>query len=94
MVVFVLLYVVFVFFVLVLIDKTKNEISMALLIHQLLNTSETVVISMIRLLREVDCNKSDKTFNLNDVVDNVCNVFARHGVYDIIYLLKNLLTKL
>lgn len=94
MVVFVLLYVVFVFFVLVLIDKTKNEISMALLIHQLLNTSETVVISMIRLLREVDYNKYDKTFNLNDVVDNVCNVFARHGVYDIIYLLKNLLTKL
>jgi hypothetical protein len=67
---------------------------MALLIHQLLNTSETVVISMIRLLREVDCNKSDKTFNLNDAVNNVCNVFARHGVYDIIYLLKNLLTKL
>lgn len=66
-----LLYVVFVFFVLVLIDKTKNEISMALLIHQLLNTSETVVISMIRLLREVDYNKYDKTFNLNDVVDNV-----------------------
>ena len=94
MVVFVLLYVVFVFFVLVLIDKTKNEISMALLNHQLLNTSETVVISMIRLLHEVDCNKYDKTFNLNDVVDNVCNVFARHGVYDIIYLLKNLLTKL
>ena len=49
---------------------------------------------MIRLLREVDCNKSDKTFNLNDAVNNVCNVFARHGVYDIIYLLKNLLTKL
>ena len=73
MVVFVLLCVVFVFFVLVLIDKTKNEIGMALLIHQLLNTSETVVISMIRLLREVDCNKSDKTFNLNDAVSNVCN---------------------
>lgn len=73
MVVFVLLYVVFVFFVLVLIDKTKNEISMASLIHQLLNTSETVVISMIRLLREVDYNKSDKTFNLNDAVYNVYN---------------------
>lgn len=73
MVVFVLLCVVFVFFVLVLIDKTKNEIGMALLIHQLLNTSETVVISMIRLLREVDYNKYDKTFNLNDAVSNVCN---------------------
>ena len=73
MVVFVLLCVVFVFFVLVFIDKTKNEISMALLIHQLLNTSETVVIGMIRLLHEVDCNKSDKTFNLNDAVSNVCN---------------------
>lgn len=73
MVVFVLLYVVFVFFVLVLIDKTKNEISMALLIHQLLNTSETVVISMIRLLHEVDCNKSDKTFYFNDAVYNVYN---------------------
>lgn len=73
MVVFVLLYVVFVFFVLVLIDKTKNEINMALLIHQLLNTSETVVISMIRLLREVDYNKSDKTFYFNDAVYNVYN---------------------
>ena len=66
-----LLCVVFVFFVLVLIDKTKNEISMALLIHQLLNTSETVVISMIRLLHEVDCNKSNKTFNLNNAAYNV-----------------------
>lgn len=73
MVVFVLLCVVFVFFVLVLIDKTKNEISMALLIHQLLNTSETVVISMIRLLREVDYNKSDKTFYFNDAAYNVYN---------------------
>lgn len=73
MVVFVLLCVVFVFFVLVLIDKTKNEISMALLIHQLLNTSETVVISMIRLLHEVDYNKSDKTFHFNDAVYNVYN---------------------
>lgn len=72
MVVFVFLCVVFVFFVLVLIDKTKNEISMALLIHQLLNTSETVVISMIRLLREVDYNKYDKTFYFNDAVSNVC----------------------
>lgn len=86
MVVFVLLCVVFVFFVLVLIDKTKNEISMALLIHQLLNTSETVVISMIRLLREVDYNKSDKTFHFNGAVNDVCNVFARHGIYNIIYL--------
>lgn len=49
---------------------------------------------MIRLLREVDYNKSDKTFYFNDAVSNVNNVFARHGVYDIIYLLKNLLTKL
>ena len=71
MVVFVLLCVVFVFFVLVLIDKTKNEIGMALLIHQLLNTSETIVISMIRLLREVDYNKYDKTFYFNDAVYNV-----------------------
>nr|DAG92761.1 MAG TPA: hypothetical protein [Crassvirales sp.] len=44
---------------------------MALLNHQLLNTSETVVISMIRLLREVDYNKSDKTFYFNDAVYNV-----------------------
>ena len=57
---------------------------MALLIHQLLNTSETVVISMIRLLHKVDYNKYDKTFHFNDAVNNVCNVFARHGVYDII----------
>lgn len=71
MVVFVLLYVVFVFFVLVLIDKTKNEIGMALLIHQLLNTSETVVISMIRLLHKVDYNKYDKTFCSDDADDNV-----------------------
>ena len=71
MVVYALLYIIFVIFVLVLIDKTKNEISMALLIHQLLNTSETVVISMIRLLREVDYNKSDKTFRFDYVADNV-----------------------
>jgi hypothetical protein len=58
--------------VLVLIDEPKNAISVALLIHQLLNTSETVVISMIRLLREVDYNKSDKTFHFNDAVYNVC----------------------
>ena len=91
---FVYIFGLFVFFVLVLIDEPKNAISVALLNHQLLNTSETVVISMIRLLHEVDYNKSDKTFYLNDAVNNVCNVFARHGVYDIIYLLKNLLTKL
>lgn len=82
------------FFVLVLIDEPKNAILVALLIHQLLNTSETVVISMIRLPREVDYNKSDKTFHFNDAVSNVRNVFARHGVYNIIYLLKILLTKL
>lgn len=70
---FVYIFGLFVFFVLVLIDEPKNTIGVALLIHQLLNTSETVVISMIRLLHEVDCNESDKTFNLNDVVDNVCN---------------------
>ena len=70
---FVYIFGLFVFFVLVLIDEPKNAISMALLIHQLLNTSETVVISMIRLLREVDYNKSDKTFYFNDVVYNVYN---------------------
>lgn len=69
------------FFVLVFIDEPKNAISVALLIHQLLNTSETVVISMIRLLREVDYNKSDKTFYFNDAVYNVRNVFVRHREY-------------
>lgn len=83
---FVYIFGLFVFFVLVLIDEPKNAISVALLIHQLLNTSETVVISMIRLLREVDYNKSDKTFHFNGVVNDVCNVFARHGIYNIIYL--------
>ena len=82
------------FFVLVLIDEPKNAIGVALLNHQLLNTSETVVISMIRLLREVDYNKSDKTFHFNDAANVVHNDFARHGVYNIIYLLKILLTKL
>lgn len=67
------------FFVLVLIDEPKNAILVALLNHQLLNTSETVVISMIRLLREVDYNKYDKTFYFNNAVYNVCNVFVRHG---------------
>ena len=57
----------------VLIDEPKNAIGAALLNHQLLNTSETVVISMIRLLREVDYNKSDKTFYFNDAVYNVYN---------------------
>ena len=52
---------------------------MASLIHQLLNTSETVVISMIRLLREVDYNKYDKTFYFDDAVNAARNVFARHG---------------
>ena len=41
---------------------------------------------MIRLLREVDYNKYDKTFYFNDAVYVACNVFARHGVYNIIYL--------
>lgn len=41
---------------------------------------------MIRLLREVDYNKSDKTFYFNDDANVACNVFARHGVYNIIYL--------
>jgi hypothetical protein len=59
--------------VFVLIDEPKNAIGAALLNHQLLNTSETVVISMIRLLREVDYNKSDKTFYFNDAVYNVYN---------------------
>lgn len=36
---------------------------------------------MIRLLREVDYNKSDKTFHFNDAVNAVRNVFARHGEY-------------
>ena len=72
---------------------------MALLIHQLLNTSETVVISMIRLLREVDYNKYDKTFHFDYAINAARNVFARHGecleyILYIIYLLKNLLTKL
>lgn len=49
---------------------------------------------MIRLLREVDYNKYDKTFYFNNVVNDVRNVFAGHGVYNIIYLLKILLTKL
>lgn len=34
---------------------------------------------MIRLLREVDYNKSDKTFYFNDAIYNVRNVFVRHG---------------
>lgn len=44
---------------------------------------------MIRLLREVDCNKSDKTFYFNNVVNDVRNVFIRHGerlVYIIYYI--------
>lgn len=36
---------------------------------------------MIRLLHEVDYNKYDKTFNFNDAVYNVRNVFVRHGEY-------------
>lgn len=77
------------FFVLVLIDEPKNAILVALLNHQLLNTSETVVISMIRLLREVDYNKSDKTFYFNDAANVARNVFIRHGeclVYIIYYI--------
>ena len=70
---FVYIFGLFVFFVFVLIDEPKNAIGAALLNHQLLNTSETVVISMIRLLREVDYNKSDKTFYFNDAVYNVYN---------------------
>lgn len=34
---------------------------------------------MIRLLREVNYNKSDKTFYFNDAVYNVRDVFVRHG---------------
>ena len=41
---------------------------------------------MIRLLREVDYNKFDKTFHFNDAANVVRNVFARYGVYNIIYL--------
>lgn len=41
---------------------------------------------MIRLLREVDYNKSDKTFYFNDAANVACNVFTRHEVYNIIYL--------
>ena len=67
---FVYIFGLFVFFVLVLIDEPKNAIGVALLIHQLLNTSETVVISMIRLLREVDYNKYDKTFYFDYNVSN------------------------
>ena len=69
---FVYIFGLFVFFVLVLIDEPKNAISVALLNHQLLNTSETVVISMIRLLREVDYNKYDKTFYFDYNVSNAC----------------------
>lgn len=47
---------------------------------------------MIRLLREVDYNKSDKTFYFNDDINDARNVFARHGecleyILYIIYLL-------
>lgn len=52
---------------------------------------------MIRLLREVDYNKSDKTFYFNDAVNDVRNVFARHGeclVYYIIISIIYLLTKI
>lgn len=70
------------FFVLVLIDEPKNAILAALLIHQLLNTSETVVISMIRLIREVDYNKSDKTFYFNDAVDYISN--ETNGILDLV----------
>ena len=41
---------------------------------------------MIRLLREVDYNKYDKTFHFDYVINDVCNVFAKHEVYNIIYL--------
>ena len=41
---------------------------------------------MIRLLREVDYNKYDKTFYFNDAANVARNVFARRGVYNIIYL--------
>lgn len=34
---------------------------------------------MIRLLREVDYNKYDKTFYFNDAVNDVRNVFVIHG---------------
>lgn len=47
---------------------------------------------MIRLLHKVDYNKSDKTFNLNDAINDVRNVFARHGeclVYYIIISIKD-----
>ena len=89
---FVYIFGLFVFFVLVLIDEPKNAISVALLNHQLLNTSETVVISMIRLLREVDYNKSDKTFYFNDAANVARNVFTIHEeclehILYIIYLL-------
>lgn len=43
---------------------------------------------MIRLLREVDYNKYDKTFHFNDAVNAVRNVFARHGEYlEYIYII-------
>jgi hypothetical protein len=67
---FVYIFGLFVFFVLVLIDEPKNAILAALLNHQLLNTSEMVVISMIRLFREVDYNESDKTFRFDYNVSN------------------------
>ena len=51
---------------------------------------------MIRLLSEVDYNKSDKTFYFNGTVNNVHNVFIRHGerlayiIYYILYFYKRI----
>ena len=36
---------------------------------------------MIRLLREVDYNKYDKTFYFNDAVSNVCVQKQSHIIY-------------
>lgn len=42
---------------------------------------------MIRLLREVDYNKYDKTFHFDYAVNDACNVFARHGEYLVYYII-------
>lgn len=43
---------------------------------------------MIRLLREVDYNESDKTFYFNDAVNDIRNVFVIHGeCLDISYII-------
>lgn len=47
---------------------------------------------MIRLLHEVDYNKYDKTFYFNDAVNDVRNVFIRHGEH-LVYIIYYISTK-